>query len=287
MKRLGGKVAVITGAGSGIGLGIARALVGAGVHVVATDIDEASASAAARALSGSGPEVVGRHVDVTDRRSLEDVADWSWGHFGHVDILVNNAGVFPPMAPCIDVNEDDARWVLEVNIMGVWYGFSVFGQRFVAQGTEAHILTTGSENSLGMAHTGAAFYTASKHAVLGMSDVLRDELPEFIGVSLLCPGGVATNIVNSARNRPERLGGPVEPVTVSEFGMDPDEVGRLAVEGVRRGDHFIVTHPPVREIVEERADEVLAAFDAQAPRYPGDEALDTRKLAPPRRLLER
>jgi NAD(P)-dependent dehydrogenase (short-subunit alcohol dehydrogenase family) len=283
MEQLEGRVAVVTGAGSGIGRGIAKALSESGCHVVVTDIEEDSARSVAAALNGRGTEAMGLRLDVTDRDAVEALADLAWEHFGHVDILVNNAGVFPPMAACIDTDERNARWVLEVNVMGVWYGCAAFARRFVAQSTDAHILTTGSENSLGMAHTGAAFYTASKQAVLGMSDVLRYELPEFVGVSVLCPGMVVTNLSNSARNRPERFGGPTAPAPTGGYGMDADEVGRRAVDGIRRGDFFIVTHPPVRQLVEERAAEALGAFDAQAPRYPGDEALDTRKLMPPRR----
>jgi NAD(P)-dependent dehydrogenase (short-subunit alcohol dehydrogenase family) len=283
MEHLEGKVAVVTGAGSGIGRGIARALVAAGTHVVVTDIDEDSAKAVASELRGQGPDVEGVALDVTDRSAVEGVADWTWERFGHAEVLVNNAGVFSPMSRCLNITEADARWVLEVNVFGVWYGCSVFGRRFVEQGTEAHILTTGSENSLGMAHTGAAFYTASKQAVLGMCDVLRYELPEFIGVSVLCPGMVQTNLSNSGTHRPARFGGPTAAAPPLAMGMDPDDVGRRAVEGIRRGDFYIVTHPPVRQLVEERAAEALAAFDAQAPRFAGDEAMDTRALMPPRR----
>ncbi len=193
-----------------------------------------------------------------------------------MEIVANNAGVFPPMARTLTIAERDARWVLDVNLMGVWYGCVAFGRRFVEQGTPAHILNTRSENSLGIAHTHAAFYTASKHAVLGLSDVLRRELPEFVGVSVLCPGMVRTDLGRSVRHRQERYGGPAEVGALSDRGMEPEEVGRRAVEGVRRGDFIIVTHPPVRELVEERTAEILAAFDAQAPRFAGDETLDTR-----------
>jgi short-subunit dehydrogenase len=113
--------------------------------------------------------------------------------------------------------------------------------------------------------------------VLGLSDVLRQELPDFIGVSVLCPGAVVTRLTTAARNRPERYGGAVDSNTTMPFGMDPDEVGRRAVDGIRAGAFYIVTHPPVRELVEERTAEILAAFDTQAPRFDGDEALDTRK----------
>src|SRR6202044_488703 len=208
MEQLAGQVAVVTGAGSGIGRGIAAALAAAGAHVMVADIDAAAARETAAQLADAGVEAVATECDVPDREAVEALADKAWAHFGHVDITVNNAGVFPPIRRAISIEERDARWVLEVNLMGAWYGCSAFGRRFTEQGTSAHILNTGSENSLGVAHAGAAFYTASKHALLGLSDVLRRELPDFIGVSILCPGMVATNLGSSARHRPDRFGGP-------------------------------------------------------------------------------
>jgi NAD(P)-dependent dehydrogenase (short-subunit alcohol dehydrogenase family) len=166
MEQLAGQVAVVTGAGSGIGRGIAAALAAAGSHVMAADIDAAAARETAAQLAGTGVEAVAAECDVTDRAAVEALADMAWAHFGHVDIAVNNAGVFPPVRRAISIDERDARWVLEVNLMGAWYGCSAFGRRFTEQGTPAHILNTGSENSLGVAHAGAAFYTASKHAAL-------------------------------------------------------------------------------------------------------------------------
>jgi NAD(P)-dependent dehydrogenase (short-subunit alcohol dehydrogenase family) len=276
-------VAVVTGAGSGIGRGIARALAAAGTDVVVADVDaDAAATVASELRSGAGGAGDARSMDVvcdvSDRGSVEALAERAWSELGHVDILVNNAGVFPGVRRCIDIEENDARWVMDVNLFGTWYGCSVFGQRFVAQGTDAYIVNVASENSLGVPHTGAAFYTASKHAVLGLSDVLRGELPPFIGVSVVCPGMVSTNLTQSGRLRPERFGGPKQARGGVSMGMDPDEVGRRTVDGIRRGEFYIVTHPPVRELVEERAAELLAAFDAQAPRYDGDEELDTRAV---------
>jgi NAD(P)-dependent dehydrogenase (short-subunit alcohol dehydrogenase family) len=278
MEQLAGQVAVVTGAGSGIGRGIVAALAAAGTHVMIADIDVAAARETAAQLAGAGVEAVAAECDVTDREAVEALADKAWAHFGHVDIAVNNAGVFPPVRSAINIDERDARWVLEVNLMGAWYGCSAFGRRFTEQGTPAHILNTGSENSLGVAHAGAAFYTASKHALLGLSDVLRQELPDFIDVSILCPGMVATSLASSARHRPERFGGPGPQAHSASMGLDPADIGRAAVAGIRRGDFYIVTHAPVREIIAERAAEILAAFDAQAPRYLGDEAIDTRAL---------
>ena len=193
MERFEDTVAVVTGGGSGIGRGIALALARAGSTVVVADIDPARVVAVATELQSIGvgptrPEAMGVACDVTDRAAVEQLADVAWDRYGHVDLVANNAGVFPHFSSILDLEEDDARWVLDVNLMGVWYGCGVFGKRFVEQGTPAHILNTGSENSVGVPHTHAAIYTASKHAVLGLSDVLRRELPDFVGVSVLCRG---------------------------------------------------------------------------------------------------
>jgi len=264
MERFEGSVAVVTGGGSGIGRGIARALARAGSDVVVADIDGTGAADVAEELRTVGVDAIGVACDVTDRDAVERLADLAWERSGRVDVVVNNAGVFPKFASTLDLDEHDARWVLEVNLLGVAFGCAVFGKRFVDQGTPAHILNTGSENSVGVPHTHAAMYTASKHAVLGFSDVLRRELPDFVGVSVLCPGMVDTGLATAGHHRPERFGGPTptNPWLSLDGGMDPDAVGQLAVEGMRRGDFVIMTHPSVRAIAEQRARDVLDAFDA-------------------------
>jgi NAD(P)-dependent dehydrogenase (short-subunit alcohol dehydrogenase family) len=257
------RVAVVTGGGSGIGRGIALALARADHDVVVADVDPTRATDVATELQSIGADALGVTCDVTDRDAVEALADLAWERHGHVDAIVNNAGVFPKFASVLDTDEHEARWVLEVNLMGVWYGCVAFGKRFVEQGTPANIVNTGSENSVGVPHTHAAFYTASKHAVLGLSDVLRRELPDFISVSVLCPGMVETNLATAPRHRQDRFGGPSEdnPWLHLEGGMDPEAVGRLAVDGVRRGDFVIMTHAPVRDIADQRTQDVVAAFD--------------------------
>jgi NAD(P)-dependent dehydrogenase (short-subunit alcohol dehydrogenase family) len=266
MDSLDGKVAVVTGGASGIGAGIGRALARAGAHVVVADLDRAAAEVTAAELGALGVRAPAVGCDVRERASVEALAEHAWGAFGRVDVVVNNAGVLPPVGRLVDLAEHEVRRVLDVNVVGVWQGCSVFGRRLIEQGTPAHILNTGSENSLGIPHTGAAAYTASKHAVLGLSDVLRRELPDFIGVSVLCPGMVATRLGSTDTN----------PALAA--GMDADEVGRRSVEGILRGDFYILTHPPVVELARERWEELSAAFSSQAPRFPGDEELDTREI---------
>lgn len=269
MQDLKDKVAVVTGAASGIGRGIARALAAEGCHVVVADVDAAGAAALATELTGRGVRSLAAPCDVTERAALETLAERAWSTFGHVDVLCNNAGV-GSLVPVADAPLRDVEWTFAVNVFGVLHGSAVFVPRFRAAGRPAHVLNTGSEHSLGVPFPGMGIYTATKHAVLGLSDVMRRELAaDDIGVSVLCPAVVRTEIWNAGRNRGARFGGPVEsPEHLKQFmaaGMDPDDVGRLAVAGIRRNEFIILTHPEVRAVADERCRTVLGAFDAQFP----------------------
>ncbi len=270
MEELKDRVAVVTGAAGGIGRGIARALAAKGCHVVAADIDGAAAEQVAEELAGRGVQSLAAPCDVTDPAALEQLAERAWARFGRVDVLCNNAGV-GTTSLVAEAKPSDLHWVFSVNVFGVLYGCAAFVPRFQAAGRPAHVLNTGSEHSLGVPFPGMGIYTASKHAVLGLSDVLRREVAGFdIGVSVLCPAVVRTEIWNAGRTRGERFGGPVQsPEHFRQFmesGMDPDEVGRIAVAGIERNDFVILTHPEVRAIAEERSRTVLGAFDAYFPR---------------------
>jgi NAD(P)-dependent dehydrogenase (short-subunit alcohol dehydrogenase family) len=286
MKDLKSKVAVVTGGASGIGLGIARALAESGTHVVIADIREDRAVEEAAELAKIGERTIGCACDVSDRSAMERLADHAWSEFGHVDIIVNNAGVSCEVGPIIDGKAEDFRWLLDVNLIGEWNGCSVFGKRFMEQGTPAHILNTASENSFYVGAPYSGFYVATKHAVLGMSDALRMELPDFIHISILACGLVNTSLSDSGEGRPDRFGGPVirdeaikqAGTQVMQMGVDPDEVGRLAVEGIKRGDFYIVTHPHNRDYIVERYDEILEAYDTHAPHFEGDDKYDVRKI---------
>ncbi len=284
MKDLKDKVAVVTGGSSGIGLGIARALAKEGTHVVVVGMNEDKGMRVAEELKGYGVRASSYVCDVSNRSAVEKLADYAWNEYGHVDLIFNNAGVSSGIGTVIEGKEEDFRWLLDVNLIGEWNGCSVFGKRFIEQGTPAHIVNTASENSFYPAAPLQGFYVATKHAILGLSDTLRMELPDYIGVSILCCGLVNTSLHRSSENRPERLGGPTEPENVEggemvmQLGMDPDEIGRLTIEGVKRGDFYIVTHPHNRDYIEERYKEILDAFVAQAPRFEGDEKYDVRKI---------
>jgi len=266
--EIAGSVAVVTGGASGIGRGIARAFAARGADVVVADVDAARATEAATELARGGVRSLGVGCDVTERAAVEALAERAWSAFGRVDILCNNAGV-GILAPIVETPVRDAEWVFAVNVWGVIHGCQVFVPRFIAAGRPAHVLNTGSEHSVGIPFPGMGIYTATKHAVLALSDVLRRELePHRIGVSILCPGVVRTEIWNAGRSRPERFGGrqesPAEFASFLEAGMDPDDVGRIAVAGIAAGDFFIMSHPEVRAVPEARCQDVLAAFDRRS-----------------------
>jgi NAD(P)-dependent dehydrogenase (short-subunit alcohol dehydrogenase family) len=272
---LAGAAAVVTGGGSGIGRGISEALADAGVSVAVADIDLAAAEETAGAVGGRGVRSLAVECDVTDPEDVRELADAAWAAFDRVDLVCNNAGVVAPVA-MLDATLDDLRWVFDVNTVGPFLGMVEFGRRFVAQGTPSRIVSTGSEHSLGVPHALNGPYTASKHAVLALSDVLRREVPDHVGVSVLCPGLVRTRLWEAERNRPLETG-PSAPESdedsigrrLFDEGMDPAEVGRRTVEGIQRGDFLIVTHAHSRRFAEERCQEVLGAFDARE--LPGDD----------------
>ena len=228
MKVEGCRV-VITGGASGIGLAIARQLADRGCQIVLADIDAA-------ALTNCADERDTFHTfacDVTQQEAIEALADFSWATLGGVDLVFANAGVGLPLRPLLDHTEAHARWVMEVNYFGVWHTLQTFGPRLIEQGSQCHVVVTGSENSIAVPAPLLGAYNASKHAVLGLTETLDLETPDFLGVSLLCPALVATNIAASVSRIPDEFGGPE---TFSgggpALGLSPEQVAEHAISGV-------------------------------------------------------
>ncbi len=280
--ELSGTSAVITGGGNGIGRAIAIALARDGANVAVADLEQDAAESVAREVEALGVKSLATQADVTRERDLERLADDAWAAFGSVELLFNNAGVGAGRAPAYGFSADDVRWILGVNVEGVLNGIRVFAPRFIEGGRESRIVNTGSEHSLGIPFPGAAVYTASKHAVLAISDALRAELPEHVGVSVFCPGWVATSIWRSSERRPERFGGPREANPAAgrisaENAMSADEAAAMVLRQIREGRFYLLTHPHVIEYARTRWEDVETAFAEQAPRYEGDDRYDVAK----------
>jgi NAD(P)-dependent dehydrogenase (short-subunit alcohol dehydrogenase family) len=199
--------------------------------------------------------------DVTERDQVEALADFAWREFGSVDVIVNNAGVGPVMSSVIEATRQDVQRVLDVNLFGVWNGVSIFGRRLIAQGTPAAIYNVGSENCFFNAVPRGAGYVASKHALLAMTEALREEVPDHIEVALICPGLVKSELSDETSE-----------------GMDTDKFAELAMTQILAGEPLIVSHAYNIVRIKARSDQVEAAFAKYAPRYKGDDEFDVRTL---------
>ncbi len=280
MQNFRDKTAVITGGANGIGLSIATALAREGAHSVIADLDQAACDRAAETIAALGVRSVGIKCDVTSAADITALADRAWDQFGQIDLLFNNAGVGAG-GPAHRMDEASLRWVFEVNFFGNWACCMEFLRRFKTQGRQAHICNTASENAIGAPTPFLAGYNASKAAVLGYSNILRMELPDFISISLLCPGSTKTQIGQSASLRPEKFGGPLPPAPagtgVAAYGYEVDTVGAHTLAEIKKGSFYIVPHYASRHLAEERCNELMAAFDAQTQHEEGWERYDTRR----------
>ena len=270
MRDLKGKVAVVTGGASGIGEALVHAFAEVGMHVVVADIEEQKAEAVAKRYSGPGVRCFGIRVDVTDSGSVCALADRCYAELGAVHVLCNNAGVLL-MGPQADMIAGDWRWTFDVNVMGIAHGLEHFLPRMRAQGGPAHIVNTASVTGLRGA-SGTFIYSATKAAVLSMSESLREELAGTpIGVSVVLPSDIRSQIVASQRNRPSRTGREykqsVDPEVAAQHGIDPRDVGIRVREGIERDEFYIFTlpagvAPSQRAAIEGRAKELLVALEA-------------------------
>jgi NAD(P)-dependent dehydrogenase (short-subunit alcohol dehydrogenase family) len=257
------KIAVVTGGASGIGQGIARALAGAGAHIVVADIDEDAANKAAEDLRGRGARSLAVRTDVRNDDSVAALFDAAQSEFGGIDLLFNNAGVYLGSA-MKDCTEDDWRFVLDVNLDGV---FRV-GQKIAAflreQGRGGYVVNTASIGGF-LSHGGGVAYAVSKYGVVAYSEAMRVDLePDGIGVSTLCPGPIDTNLPASDRLRAstEKTGGMSETLApLIRGGMQPDDIGPIVLSGIRRNLPYIFTHDDMREGFQARFDSVMDCID--------------------------
>ena len=293
MQDVAGKVAVITGAASGIGLGMAESFAAAGMKVVLSDVEEEALRKATEALRGGGADVHALVIDVSKAEQVQALADESLKKYGAVHVLCNNAGIGIPSGPSWETTLDDWRWTIDVNLMGVIHGVRSFVPIMLEQGSESHIVNTASIAGL-VAGGDLASYAVTKFGVVALSEHLCMEL-EGAGaktkVSVLCPGFVATKIMDSERNRPadrqDASSMPTDPQSEVfyewfrgqvEKGLDPRTVGDQVLSAIREERFYILTHPDWNYMIEHRMRGILDGLNPSPSPPPGTESL-LEKLA--------
>lgn len=273
MQDFKGKVAVVTGAASGIGKALAEKCLEEGMHVVMADIEQEALQAAAESLSASGNNsILPVQVDVSIGEEIEKLLARTLEEFGAVHLLFNNAGVGGG-GNSWQATKQDWDWVLGVNLWSVIYGVQTFVPQMLKQDTECHIVNTASMAGL-MGGTTNACYSVTKFGVVALSENLYQDLKAEqakIGVSVLCPGFVNTNIFDSGRNRPDRLGNsepdaeptPEQAARIEMFkeilrsGMQPEDLANIVFDSIRKDQLFILTHDSFKPFVTERANNIV------------------------------
>ena len=286
MQDVEGRVAVVTGAASGIGRALVDRFAAAGMKLVLADVEAEALEKAEAEVASTGAETMAVVTDVSKRSEVDALAAAVDARFGGTHVLCNNAGVSGGMGALWETTERDWSWVMGVNLMGVVHGIQAFVPGMVARGEPGHIVNTSSV--LGLATGGGSIYGVTKHAVTRLTEGLWYDLQAAgapIGVSVLCPGMIATQIISSGRNRPDELqneaataAGP-EAAQRMKFvadlfakeGMPPSEVAEMVFDAVVAGDRFyVLTHPEAeKETVRARLDAILDGSAPPPPRADG------------------
>jgi len=281
MQHFEHQVAVITGAAGGLGLALAHHAASLGMKLVLADIDEAALSVAVQGLSADGTEVIGVRTDVSDPAHLDGLAAAALQAFGRVHLVFNNAGVGAG-GLIWENTANDFQWVFGVNVAGVLNGLRTFVPLMLAQGEPAHIVNTASVAGM-LAAPMLGLYNASKHAVVGLSETLYNDLKlagsagSAIGCSVLCPAYFDTGIADSERNRPDILHNEA-PLTSSQTALQAQlnkavksgtlsaaEIAALTFDAVRENRFYILTHPAILPAITLRAEDIALARNPSDP----------------------
>ncbi len=270
MKEFKDRVAVVTGGASGIGRAMADRFGAEGMKVVLADVEEKALRLAEGEMREKGVDVIGVLTDVSKPEEFQNLAQQTLDAFGAVHVVCNNAGVAGAWGRIWENTLDDWNWIMGVNLWGVIHGVRTFLPIMLEQGEEGHVVNTASLAGL---MPGRGIYGVTKQAVVALSESLYNDLKMAeakIGVSVLCPGWVDTNIADADRNRPAGLSKTVEPMSddqravmdaaVRNFlktGLQPSAVADQVFEAIRDDKLYIITHPQMDFIFKERFDDIM------------------------------
>jgi NAD(P)-dependent dehydrogenase (short-subunit alcohol dehydrogenase family) len=281
MRHFRGRVAVVTGGASGIGYGLAERFAREGMKLVLADVESDALEVASQRLRASGAEVVTVRCDVSRAEEVETLASSAMNAFGAVHVVCNNAGVADTSGASVwEAGLEDWHWVVGVNFWGVVHGIRTFVPLLLQQ-DEGHVVNTASAAGLLPGSLGS--YSATKHAVVSLSESLRMQLAAVsarVGVSVLCPGLVATRILEAERNRPAgpRTGTVRNPAADEALerlrqnipsSTPASEIAASVVEAMRDNRLYVLPHPAILEQVRRRLQAIEADTLALSTSQPG------------------
>ena len=271
MQNLKDRVAFITGGANGIGYAMAASFARAGMRLALADKDEGALDRAVGRLAETGAAVMGVKIDVTDRDAMEVAAASVESSFGAVHVLCNNAGI-GAATPVELTTPQEWDATIAINVTAIYNALRAFLPRILRHGEGGHIVNTASMAGL-VPTPGMAAYSASKFAVVGLTETLHQELrPRGIGVTLLCPGFVRTGLMDSSRR--ETGDAPPDPGRDAAHaridraiagGIEAEAVGEMVLAAIREDRLYLPTTAKYRELIEGRLRAILAALDALPP----------------------
>jgi NAD(P)-dependent dehydrogenase (short-subunit alcohol dehydrogenase family) len=250
MDSLESKVAVVTGAASGIGLGMAREFGHEGMRVVLSDVSEDRLNKAVTELQSDGVECFGEIVDVRSAAAVDALARAAADTYGQVHVICNNAGV-GVFGRQWELSEQDWAWAIDICLWGVINGVRAFVPRMLASEEPCHVVNTASMGGL-LSAPFVGPYATAKHAVVGLSKSLRVELGGTnVGVTLVCPGNVRTDVARTMRERHDEQRRGVstdldafldllETGVQDENAMDSADVGKLVVQAIKTNQFWLL-----------------------------------------------
>jgi NAD(P)-dependent dehydrogenase (short-subunit alcohol dehydrogenase family) len=269
MKDFNGQLAFITGGASGAGCGQAQVFGRAGARILIADVRAEAIDPAVAQLRAEGIDAHGFQLDITDRAAYADVADRIDREFGGPPTLLFNTAGVNSFGPVENSTYDDFDWIVGVNFGGVVNGMVTFVPRMIASGRPGHVVTVSSLGGL-QGSAAAAPYSAAKAAVINLMESYRASLEKHdIGVSVVCPANIKTNIAEASKLRPAAFGnsGYVENEQsiaslhgIHQHGMEPVALAEHVKQGIEDNRLYIIPYPETKEMLQKHFDEILDAI---------------------------